>query len=79
MSRHHPTITSLARRLRPASEDFAAAAALHDPSLLLQLQATQPHWEQSIRPAPSQHRRGDPFSIRRALAAPTCARGSTRV
>jgi hypothetical protein len=48
MSRHHPTLISLARRLRPTAADFAAAAALHDPGLLLQLQAAQPDRE---RPA----------------------------
>jgi hypothetical protein len=31
----------LARRIRPAAEDFAAAAALHDPNPLLQLQAAR--------------------------------------
>jgi hypothetical protein len=64
---HHRTVTSLARRLRPTSADFAGAAALQDPSLLLQLQAAQIR-ERSIRPAPPRHRRGGSSSIRRALA-----------
>ena len=41
MTRTHHTLTSLVRRLRPAPERFAAAAALHDPNLLLQLRATR--------------------------------------
>lgn len=43
MSRRDSTITRLARRLRPNPADVAAAAALYDPNLLLQLQAAQPH------------------------------------
>ena len=35
------TTRSLIRRLRPSPERFAAAAAVQDPSLLLQLQAAQ--------------------------------------
>jgi hypothetical protein len=31
----------LVRRLRPSPERFAAAAALHDPNLLLQLRAAR--------------------------------------
>jgi hypothetical protein len=53
MSRQHPTLSSLAHRLRPTSADFAAAAALHDPSLLLQLQAAQSHDEPPITPPTS--------------------------
>lgn len=41
MARQHPTLTNLVRRLRPTSVDFAAAAALYDPTLLLPLQAAQ--------------------------------------
>ena len=48
MSRQHPTLTSLAHRMRPTAADFAAAAAPHDPSLLLQLQAAQSHGEPPI-------------------------------
>jgi hypothetical protein len=39
MTRQHPTPRRLVRRLRPAPERFAAAAALQNPGLLLQLQA----------------------------------------
>ena len=43
MTRQHPTsrrlVRRLVRRLRPAPERFAAAAALQNPGLLLQLQA----------------------------------------
>jgi hypothetical protein len=41
MTRQHPRFTSFVRRLRPAPERFAAAAALYDPNLLLQLRAAQ--------------------------------------
>ena len=39
--RHHPALSSVVRRLRPSPERFAAAAALHDPNLLLQLQGVR--------------------------------------
>ena len=39
MIRRHPIISSVVRRLRPSPERFAAAAAPHDPSLLLHLLA----------------------------------------
>jgi hypothetical protein len=42
MTRQHPTVRTLLRRLRPAPERFAAAAALQDPSLLMQAQAVRP-------------------------------------
>ena len=45
MTRHHPTLTRLTRSLRPTAADLAAAAALHDPSLLLQLRAARLHSE----------------------------------
>ena len=41
MARHHATSSSFIHRLRPSPERFAAAAALHDPNLLLQLRATR--------------------------------------
>jgi Na+/H+ antiporter NhaA len=41
MTRKHPTLRSFVRRLRPSPERFAAAAAPHDPSLLLRLQEVQ--------------------------------------
>jgi hypothetical protein len=47
MSHHHPTIISVISRLRPTASDFAAAGALHDPSLLAQLHAAQPHRKRS--------------------------------
>ena len=70
MSRNHRTVTSLARRLRPTAADFAAAAAVHDPSYLLRLQAGQRHLEQSVRPAPPRRRRRL-ASIRRAMTGET--------
>jgi ferredoxin-NADP reductase/MOSC domain-containing protein YiiM len=42
MARRHTTLNRLARLLRPAPESVAAAAALHDPGPLLQLQAERP-------------------------------------
>jgi Na+/H+ antiporter NhaA len=42
MIRQHPTARDLLRRLRPAPERFAAAAALQDPSLLMQARAARP-------------------------------------
>jgi hypothetical protein len=41
MTRRPARLTGFARRLRPTVADFAAAAALHDPNLLLQLRAAQ--------------------------------------
>jgi hypothetical protein len=47
---HNQTLTSIARRLRPAPERFAAAAAVQDPSLLMQAQAARaPRREQPAR------------------------------
>jgi hypothetical protein len=45
MARQNTTARSLVRRLRPSAERFAAAAALQDPNLLLQLQAARSHDE----------------------------------
>ena len=42
MDRHHPALSKLIRRLRPSPERFAAAAAVHDPSVLLALEAARP-------------------------------------
>jgi hypothetical protein len=66
VSRRHPTLKSLARHLRPTAADFAAAGALHDPSLLLQAQAAQSHGAVPSTPRP--RRSGVRSSIRRALA-----------
>jgi len=42
MSRHrHPILRRTVRWLRPSPSRFAAAAAVYDPELLLQLRATQ--------------------------------------
>jgi Na+/H+ antiporter NhaA len=46
MTRQHTTPRHLVRRLRPAPERFAAAAALQNPGLLLQLQASDEHAEE---------------------------------
>ena len=57
MTRQHPTsrrlVRRLVRRLRPAPERFAAAAALQNPGLLLQLQAADEHAEEPSGPPPS--------------------------
>lgn len=50
MARQHPVLSSLVRRLRPAPERFAAAGAVQDPSLLLQLQAARVRGERPDRP-----------------------------
>jgi hypothetical protein len=64
MARQHPTRSSVVRRLLLSPERLAAAAALQDPNLLLQLQAARSHDE---RPAtaprsstPLQRRSGVP-------------------
>jgi hypothetical protein len=41
MTRQDATRSSIVRRLRPAPERFAAAAALQSPGLLLQLRAAR--------------------------------------
>jgi hypothetical protein len=53
MTRQHQTPRRLVRRLRPAPERFAAAAALQNPGLLLQLQAAHEHAEEPSDPPPS--------------------------
>jgi hypothetical protein len=50
MTRQHPTRSSIARRLPLSPDRFAAAAALQDPNLLLQLQAAQSHGERATNP-----------------------------
>ena len=59
MTRKHSAARNLVRRLRPSPERLAAAAALQDPSLLMQLQATQEHGER-----PPRRRRAIPAAIR---------------
>jgi hypothetical protein len=50
MTRQHPTRSSIARRLPLSPDRFAAAAALQDPNLLLQLQAAPSHGERATNP-----------------------------
>ena len=50
MSREHPTSISIVRRLRLSPDRFAAAAALQDPNLLLQLRAAEAHRGQPTEP-----------------------------
>jgi hypothetical protein len=50
MTRQHATRISIARRLRLSADRFAAAAALQDPNLLLQLQAAQSDAERPTNP-----------------------------
>jgi Na+/H+ antiporter NhaA len=50
MTSLHPPFRNLLRRLRPAPERFAAAAALQDPSLLMQAQAARPPRQKPVRP-----------------------------
>ena len=49
MTREHPTAISIIRRLRPSPDRFAAAAALQDPSLLLQLRAAAARGDAAAR------------------------------
>jgi hypothetical protein len=51
MVRTHAILNSLARRLRPSPESLAAAAALHDLSPLLQLQAERLRRDRAERAA----------------------------
>jgi hypothetical protein len=53
MTRQHATRSSIVRRLRPAPERFAAAAALQNPGLLLQLQAAQSDRDRPTNPPTS--------------------------
>jgi hypothetical protein len=50
MTRKHETRSSIVRRLRPSPDRFAAAAALQDPNLLLQLRAARSHGERPANP-----------------------------
>ena len=75
MTRQDPTPRRLARRLRPAPERFAAAAALQNPGLLLQLQAADEHAEEPSGPpplpSPRRRRRGVRPTIVGALRGET--------
>jgi hypothetical protein len=53
MTRQHATHSSVVRRLRPAPERFAAAAALQNPGLLLQLQAARSDGDRPTNPPTS--------------------------
>jgi hypothetical protein len=53
MTRQHATRSSVVRRLRPAPERFAAAAALQNPGLLLQLRAAQSDGDRPLNPPTS--------------------------
>ena len=39
--RWHPTLERIVRWLEPSAESFAAAAAVYDPDLMLQLESTR--------------------------------------
>jgi Na+/H+ antiporter 1 len=56
MSRNYQTVRHIARRLRPSPERFAAAGALQDPNLLLQLRAAQPNGTRPAAPPRSSRR-----------------------
>jgi hypothetical protein len=57
MTRRSRTFKRLARLLRPSPARFAAAAALHDPGLLLALQAARADGERRDAPARGARRR----------------------
>lgn len=76
MARHHTARNSVVRRLRPSPDRFAAAGALQDPNLPLQLRAAQSHGRRPASPPPSstalRRRRGALLAaIRGALAGET--------
>jgi Mn2+/Fe2+ NRAMP family transporter len=56
MTRKHQTVRRIARRLWPSPERFAAAGALQDPNLLLQLQAAQSNGNRPAAPPRSSRR-----------------------
>jgi hypothetical protein len=69
MARQHSLPVSVARRLRPSPERFAAADAPQDPNLLLQLQAARSHGERPAGPAPASAAGNQRRSGPRRLAA----------
>jgi hypothetical protein len=71
MARQDTTLDSLLRRLRLSPESLAAAAALHDPGPLLQLQAERLRRDRAGR-APAAPRR--PSTAR----LPSCSRLTVR-
>jgi hypothetical protein len=72
MTREHLTPSSLLRRLGPSPESLAAAAALHDPGLLLRLQAERLHGMRPMgTPAPRRHPSGRRSSVHDVLAGET--------
>jgi len=76
MTRQHPTLSSVVRRLRPSPERFAAAAALQDPTLLMQLQAARSRDERPTSPPQATtplRRRDSAAPVRRGYRLPaTC-------
>ena len=51
MTRHwHPTLERIVRWLKPSAESFAAAAAVYNPELMLQLESTKGAVEGSLSP-----------------------------
>ncbi len=80
MTRHwHPTLERIVRWLKPSAESFAAAAAVHSPELMLQLEATKGAAEGSLSPA-CDRRSGVSTSLARSAtgASPSSiAAGST--
>ena len=80
MSRHwHPTLERIVRWLKPSAESFAAAAAVHSPELMLQLEATKGAAEGSLSPGcdglpvsrqASRGPRPEPRPLRRRLDEP---------
>ena len=80
MTRQHAARSTVVRRLRLSPDRIAAAAALQDPNLLLQLKAAESHAERPITAAPTRPSRIHPGSADGetggALLRPTWARRS---
>jgi Na+/H+ antiporter NhaA len=71
MTRQHPNLSSVVRRLRLAPDRFAPAAAVQDPNLLLRLQAARSHREQPADPPRSRRPLRALSSFRVALTGET--------
>jgi hypothetical protein len=76
MARQHRNPSSVVRRLRPSPERFTAAAALQDPTLLMQLQAARSYDERPTGPpqasAPLRRRVSVAPALRGYRLAATC-------
>jgi len=70
MTRRSRTSTPIARLLRPSPARFAAAAAVHDPSMLMALQAAQADTGRRDDPPARRDRRGGRGAAAAAIRGP---------